>query len=1857
MISQTLKQLTRWQALAAFGLLLTLAGAALYVARRTDPGRLAYNPAFDAYLSAFTSGEIARRSPVQIRFAYDLIPADQVGAGLDAEVFRFRPEIRGKARWADTRTLVFEPEAPLPSGQRYTGELDVRAVAPEIPRDLSTFYFQFATRPQSARVELTRTRSFGNADRQWHEVSGIVRTADYEPADQVEAFLRVRTGRQPLKVRWSHNDADNTHTFTVDSLERRSDAYTLTMDWDGGRAGFESEGEEELEIPALGVFRHMHTYSYGEPEQYVVVEFSDPLAPRQDLDGLIRLGNQPVKFLIDGNRVKLFPTGRITGQTRLRIEPGIASESGEQTRLPLEELVAFEEIKPEVRLIGKGNILPRGDKLPFLFEAVGLRAVDIRVIKIFEKNIPQFLQVNQLGEDQELKRVGQLVVQKRIDLTGTAGLDLNTWNRHSLDLSSLINADPGAIYEIAIGFRKSYALAACSAEDGEAEDRDMLALSETWNMPDGSYNYWDYYEDYYYEENWYENHENPCKSAYYSRDKIARRNVLASDLGLIAKRGDLGAVFAVTDLKTTQPLQGVQLELYDFQHQLMGTFSTDKDGFAKTSLSKQPFLLIAKQGNQRGYLRLDDGSSLSISAFNVDGKKYVKGVKGFIYGERGVWRPGDPIYLNFVLEDKDKTLPAGHPVIFELIDPQGKQVQRITRTQSVGNFYAFHTETAEDAPTGNYQARVRVGGATFSQTVKVEAIIPNRLKIDLSFPGSYLSSRSASTFADLKAQWLTGAVSGGLKADVAVTLRKAETKFDAYPGYLFDDPTRSFPASEEQVIFDGTLDGSGNARVPLGVEVAEEAPGMLNASFVTRVYEPGGAFSIDRFSTKYSPYSAYAGIKLPKPDVVWGMYHTDKDQTVGIATVSPDGKPISSTVEVKLYKIEWNWWWDGGYTQLGAYRESIIENEVSSGTVRTVNGTGSWKIRLAYPAWGRYLLLATDQSGHTSGTVLYFDWPGWYKRSGDTDREAAQMLAFSADKETYNVGETVNLSIPTAAAGRALVSIEAGSKVLQTHWLSTNAGTTKFSFKSTPDMAPNAFVHVTFIQPHAQTQNDLPIRLYGVIPIGVEDPATHLKPSISMANELEPSSKFTVQVSEATGQPMTYTLAVVDEGLLGITRYKTPDPWNTFYQRQALDVKSYDLYDQVLGAYGGEINSMLSIGGDAGDIGPAGRKADRFTPVVIFLGPFELKAGQSQPHTLLMPNYVGAVRVMAVAGNPAGAYGMAEKSVPVKKPLMVLATLPRVLGPGERLNLPVSVFATDNTVKTASVSVELSKNLLLEGAANQTVTFAQPSDKVLTFKLGVLNTLGKASVKVTAQSGSQVAVYETDIEIRSPNPPVTDVVTAVVEGGKTAKLPFKSVGMPGTNTNLLEVSSIPPINLGQRLQWLIRYPYGCLEQTTSGAFPQVYLSSLLDLTPQMKERTDQNVREGIRRLAGFQRPNGGFAYWPGGSYAYEWADAYAGHFLLEARKAGYSVPDAMLDSWRNHLRDQARNWNAKTDRDETMNQAYRLYLLALSGNAEMGAMNRMRQLTGVPHVALWMLAGAYHLAGQQDAAKKMIASLSKDVSPYNQMAGTFGSHLRDQAIVLQTLSIMGQQQQGGELVRTIATRLSNGREWLSTQEIAYSLAAVAQYTGNSGIPANYRFAWRTGGGDWQEVSASKPLWQIPLEAAQGELEIANRGSSPVFPRILLEGIPAVGDTTNASNGLSMSVVYAALDGKSLDISKIPQGTDFVAKVTVKNTGQRGYEELALTQIFPSGWEIINTRLDGTDAGGDAPSYQDFRDDRVNTFYHLSTGQTKTFHVRLSAAYQGRYYLGSVSTSAMYDRTVNARVRGRWVEVLPGRQGG
>ena len=1831
------------------------------------------------YVNAYTGGVISQNSTIRIELTQDQ-PMVDLNQELKDNPFSFSPSLKGKTYWVSNNTIEFVPEeGALKPGAFYEGTFRLGDFV-DVGKKLEEFNFSFRVQERNFSIHTDPITVTATQPDQV-TVTGEIRFSDVVKKEEVEKMLTAGSEKNksyPIEI--TQTDHPTRYVFSISQITKEAEDYQLEITAKGNPAGIDRTQNESILIPAKNSFRFLSAVRIDQPENGIEIIFSDPVSNTQDLKGLIDVPEVSSSiFQIKENKVFIYFEAGKQNKLTLNIHEGIRNRQDKP--LGTSHSISFSELnlKPQVEMATSAAILPDSKSLIIPFRAVNLYAVDLSVIRIFENNVLMFMQNNSLSSANELRRSGRLVYKKTLWLAKDSSKDVHRWEDYSIDLAGLIHQEPGAIYRVILSFRQEYSAYPCGGSenkemqfaDNKSSDNLTKVSGETLSEDDEAV--WDTPETYYYyngsvpmdwsQYRWTER-DNPCHPSYYmNSDRIAACNILASNLGMIVKRNSLNKLWiAVNNILDTKPVAKAQVTIYNFQLQPIGKGETNGEGLVEITPKGVPFIAVAEADKQKAYVRVVDGEEQSVSRFDVGGKDIQKGLKGFIYGERGVWRPGDTLHISFMLEDREKRIPDKHPVALEIYNPRGQFYTKMISTQGTNGFYTFDVPTQADDPTGLWNAYVKVGGTAFHKSLRIETIKPNRLKITLALP-TILQASSKDVYAPLTSSWLTGATASRLKAKVEMSLSKVNTQFKNYGQYLFNNPATDFTTVRADV-FNGVLDAEGRAGVNIQLPVATGAPGMLNATLTTRVFEPGGDASIYSQTVPFSPFTSYVGINLNQPK---GKYiETDKDHVFDIVTVNDQGQPVNrSNLEYKIYRISWSWWWENGEESFGTYINNSSITPVASGNLQTTGGKASFKFRINYPDWGRYLVYVKDrESGHATGGTVYIDWPDWRGRSNKTDPSGIKMLAFSLDKDSYEIGETATAIIPAAAGGRALVSLENGSTVLQQQWLEvSDQGDTKLTFKITPEMAPNVYLHISLLQPHAQTVNDLPIRMYGIAPVFVTNRQTILQPQIKMPEVLRPETDFNVTVSEKSGKPMTYTLAIVDDGLLDLTNFKTPDPWNEFYAREALGIRTWDMYDDVLGASGGRYSSLFSTGGDA-SLKPADAKANRFKPVVKFIGPFYLAKGKQQTHTLKLPMYVGSVRAMVVAGQD-GAYGNAEKTAFVRTPLMLLSTLPRVLSTQEEITVPVNVFAMENQVKNVTVSLEASgAGVQITGNRQQSLTFDQPGDQLAYFTLKTGSKTGKATIHLTASGNGQQTKETIEIEVRNPNPVVTLRNSQWIEAGQEAELSYTLAGSSSANNQVqLEVSRIPSVDISRRFDFLYNYQHHCTEQLTSKALPLLFVSQFKAVDEQEAEKIKTNVQEAIRQIYARQLPNGGFVYWPGNAVADEWITSYTGMFLTLAQEKGYAVHPNVLNKWKRFQRAAAQNWRMPQEASNwqiwqsELQQAFRLYTLALAGAPEYGAMNRMKEQPGLSIQAKWRLAAAYALTGKMKPAGELVYNAETTVIPYSSMNLIYGSSDRDEAMILETLILMKRDRDALQQAKKVSQNLAQ-ENWFSTQSTAFALMAMGRLAEQ--LSGTLDFTWSWNGKQQPAVKSAKAVFEkeIATSPKSGTVSVKNQGKGALSvdlitrTQLLNDTLPAIADN------IRLDVKYTDMAGSPISVEDIRQGTDFMSAVTLSNiSGTSDYSNLALTHIIPSGWEIYNERMivpeasssnsneaNTPESSADKYTYKDIRDDRVLTYFDLRRGESKTFTVRLQATYAGNFILPAIQCEAMYDAAVQARTK-------------
>ena len=1593
-------------------------------------------PASDIVESS-TNGLSGVRMPVQVtlREGVELAEDDLEDA------VSFTPSADVEVSRLGVRTLRIVPKSPLKSDTRYKVALDASKLTGGKAKGVAEF--EFST--PKLRFSYNPCWLQQSDDLKYYVLVGETVSSDYAADDYVEQRLKIKGLLKP-EVTWTHSEDGTVHKYRVENIPTRSDeSYKLTLDFD-----LDPKRNVEMEVPRKGEYIVLDHTVQTEPLA-VVVTFSEPLKPNQDFRNLIRF-DPKFRTSVDRNRLYIYPETQLTGNYEVEISREVQNKAGRRLDESYTFTAALPSQAPAIRFTGKGSILPSSNRMSLLFESVNFARARVRVRKIFANNLLQFFQRNYYGDTyfSDMEYVSRIVRDTTIDLGDKASTRLDRTNSYSLDLSRLITDSRKSMYLL------------------EIKGVDPLIPVES-----NDYDY--YFGDY---------------RTYAERSKV----VIQSDIGIICKSsGDGELIVYTTDLVSARPKGSCKVRAYDRQNQQLAEAVTDSEGRAVLKCGDEPYTVLAEANGDAAFVRVERGAALSLSNFDVGGTTDTKGIKGYLFGERGVWRPGDEIYLTLIVAS-DNPLPENHPASLEFYNPNGQLVQSAVSSGSTDGIHTFKLRTTPASPTGIWRAKATFGGATFEKNIRVDAVKPNRMKIEMRLGDGQTVDAKEFT-GRLTARWLHGAPAAGSKVTLQAQLSQIPTRFKGYPDYSFDDATKQF-APEEREIVSGTTGTDGALQLTTDRLSSLEglSPGMLNGKFTVKVFEKSGDFSVDQQIAAVSPYDAYFGIGVTAQQSDWGEEYLDskRDHALRLVLLDARGRPATGTEEatVTVYRMSSYWWWDASSAASQArYAKSALNAQYKTLRATLSNGTGQVTMRWSAGDYGYYLIRVTGARQAHSATCVVCVSSSDHRGGISSVTDAATRLAIARDKDKYVPGDKAKITIPSSPGARALVSVESGSFVRESRWIACTDRQTSFEIPVREGMAPNVYVSVTLVQPHGNTLNDAPIRLFGVLRLPVEDAGTRLAPVVEMPESVKPESEITIRVRERNGRRMSYVLALVDEGLLGLTRFRTPDPYLYFNATEALGVRTWDLFDHVIGAYGGRIEQL-------------------FKPVVRFLGAEKLGAGKTNTHKIALPPYFGSVRVMVVASN-GRAFGSAAKEVAVKKPLLVQATLPRVVSTEEEIELPVTVFALEKGVGKTDVRVSVNEAFSVVGPQSRSVFLGDEGEQVVTFRLKAGRQTGIGKVRVSAASSGDNSASEIEIDVREPNPYVTTSEEHILQPGETVSVkPLKASG-----TARLELSSIPPIDLSRRLEYLVRYPHGCIEQITSGAFPQLYLHSIAECDEEMLQDIDRNIKSVLSRLGGYQLSNGAFAYWSGGTSPSEWGTAYAVHFMAEAAKYGYAVDRTTLERALKYLRGNTF--------DNPLTLAYAQYVLALAGTPDRGAMNRLRERSAqAGSDARWLLAAAYALDGNRKVAEELTAQTAGTAAPKaDPYDGTYNSPERQMAIVLMTQTLLGQREAAFRTALKMSDILKKDK-WLSTQSTAWMLNTLANFasTGQTGIDA------RIGR---EPIRSAKSIASMPLTAPT---EVKNTGTGSLHLVVSQSYTPGKGEEAEAASSLKIDVRYRDMNG-------------------------------------------------------------------------------------------------------------------------------
>lgn len=1602
-----------------------------------------------------------------------------------------------------------------------------------------------------------------------------------------------------------NKDSEQINTYyiystLIDSPKQNDDTYNLILSKD---IGLQKEINEKIIAPKNISLDVISSKTINGDKISIEIKFSQALEQNINLNNFIRISPN-VKF----NASQIDNIINITGNFAqdvdyvVEILKGIKSQNSKLEKDVKIDIKTY-DIPPRIKFSNDGIFLPDVNNKKIAFRSVNVKKANIVVKKIYANNITHFLNksdliknnVNYYWLTSDFSYIGDTIKEMTIDIDSPK----NVWVQNEIDLSFI--KDTSGVFIVSLHFGK------------DDVDYKFPAGTSDWRQ----YNYFDDNGSLY-------------------------KQIVFSNMALIAQSfydGEKNKIIAsAIDIRDNKPLSGVNIQSISINNQTISSGITDKDGNVtldyssnKTAKYTKPMYLYGTKGDDFAILHLDS-MKLNLDGFDVGGIDDSNNLKAFIYTDRDVYRPGDTAYLNIIA--RNGTSKIEHPIKLTITTPRNKkQINELSISPIQNGIYYYEFTTDKNADTGTYNISVDIGGNVFNHKIAVEAVVPNRIKVDINALDEIDLKKEKNIKFGIQSDYLFGAPASGLEYDVDVFIRPKSFISKNYKDYIFENKTNL--SYQDNRSYNGNLNDNGSATGNIDIKNINKIDKNLEAVLIARVFENNGRQVNNRKVVNLKFFDSFVGIKQPSTRYV----KQDDNINLSVILIDENEKPIANRkLKYKIYNNSYSWWWD--YSSYEQYALSIKSDKntklINEGEITTNNKINN--ISFKVKDRGEILVEVIDSTNNQSASILLYS-SSWGE---PLDVDKITQLQIKTDKKEYSHNDTAKVIFESIKGGKALITISDSNNILDRYWIDTKDNQSVVDIKIDEKYSPNLYASVLLLQNYQDNDNDRSLRLYGVVPIKIINDKTKLDVDIKAPNEILPNSSVNVEVSNKQNKQVTYTIALVDEGLLGLTNFKTPSPWDYFYAKMKYNIDTFDTYGYVVNKTTGRIEKVYSIGGDyaAESLGSQNKQkddsAERFKPVAFFVKPMQSDKEGKANFEFKIPSYLGSLRVMVVAVDENN-FGSADKNIRVSAPIVMLPTIPRSLKINDYFKIPVEIMPIKDDVKNATISIK-SNGIINFDKQSYNLSFNDKKSKVVFFEGHVREEIGIEDIVINLKSGDFSMTDSTNIDIKAPNPYTTLIDNFVINSdNKIATINAPSSFVGKSNIGKITISNTPILSIDHRLLWLIKYPYGCIEQTTSSIFPQLFIDKLSNAGFIDKQTMIDNINAGISRIALFQTSDGGFSYWMGQGSSDFWGSNYASHFLFMAKKQGFVVSDDMLNRVINYQIKNARN---------NYNDIYPLYLLALSGNVQLGIMNEIYEnnMNSLSIVNKWLLAASYKLAGFDDIATKISANLNTEPNDKsNYYDYSYGSSLRSKAMILQAYKIINNKIHKG-LYDDIKNALESDK-WLSTQTTSYALLVLADIkedAKNSNIEGTITI-------NNKKQSFNKDSSNIIFSLNDGVAKVESNKN--LFINYTWEGIIANKAGDNISKNLKLKREFVEIDNynneKQINPRNLKSSKSFYIKLTLEKLDDENYlENIALVQNLPSGWEIENTRLNNDPVANRVANanstitYTDIRDDKIMWFFDLYN-KPQVVYVKINAVTPGNYTLPPAYAEAMYDGNYKA----------------
>lgn len=1711
------------------------------------------------------------------------------------EYIKFSPHLPGRFKWETPNKLVFSPILKLKPATIYKAEFQENKFLGNIEFESPVFDFY------TMLLNIDNSRAYWALTQNNQVFAHFDVTFNYtiNPKD-VADFLTIEVDGKPLKLFPVNDNTGKIATFySKDVVAQDNDIKAkiiVTKGLKTANSSVETSNEltKEVTIPSLYNLKIEKVTTNHDGYTGKITVATSQKASEENLKDFIDI-KPSVNFTVEVNDQDFIIKSDdfdVNNDYELSVKKGLKGILKSELKYEYTEILKFGKLKPTISFGShKGKYLSGEGLRNIEINMIGVDDVKVKITKVYENNIVSYIAKNYYN-----------------------------YYYHDNDYYSDYSAPtPGRLGDVI--FEQDYKTGTLP-KNGNSR---ILHL----DFKDKINNYNGFYVV-----------EVASKNNYWLS---SRKIVSISDIGLIVKEGKESITVFTNSIKTAKPLANVELKFIAENNQVLGKAKTDAQGvatFRKGEYLSDNFntaLITAKLHYDFNYLPYN-GTRIGTSRFEIGGRgENLAGYDAFIYGEREIYRPGEKINLAVIIRDNEWNTPGELPVKLKFIAPSGKVYKTIRENLDPEGMFETSLKLPASATTGTYIAEVYTSTDVLlnAKSIMIEEFMPDRIKVKMNIDKKEYKT-GEKVIVDVNAMNLFGPPATNRTCEVKMSLKKQYFYAKNYSDYNFSiSGTRNYFQNIRQT---EKTDENGNAQIQFVIPTSFAYMGLLQADFYATVFDETGRAVNRMTTTKIFTQETFYGIKQLS-------YYNPIGKRMKIPLIATDknGKALNNIkAQVLLIKHEYktvlvksgsSFRYKSEHEEIILKDEEITINGTSTSFLFTPGESGRYEIRLSVPEVNAFVKEEFYSYGY--GRTSYSSFK--VNTEGQIDIEP--------DKEKYKTGETAKIIMKTPFSGKVLVTVE-NNAVLKNFYLNTDKRAVSFDLKIEEQYVPNIYITATLFKAH--TESDLPLTVaHGFVPVLVDNPRNLLPLTIKSGKS---SRSKTKQVVTVKGQPNSpVTIAVVDEGILQLTGYSTPDPYNFFYRKRALEVETYNVYPFLFP----EIPIKSGKPGGGADF--MGKRVNPITnqrvkPVSFWSGIIRTNASGIARYEFEIPQYSGDLRIMAV-GNSGKTFGNAESNMKVSDPLVMSVALPRFFSPGDTVDLPVIITNTTKKNTDCRAVVKTTGSVEIIGETNKNINVEAEAENNVTFKIVAKAQIGEAQITVDASAFGEKFSHLTDITVR-PSAPLQKINgSGTIEAGKSATItPRTNKFIESSIDRKLIVSTSPLIEFSDDLDYLLRYPYGCVEQTVSAAFPQLYYSDLVSAMYKGKDERNPNynVQESIRKLMLMQLYNGGLTYWPGHGRESWWGSVYAAHFLHEAKKAGYDVDDVMIDKLMQYLEMKLKRKSTITyyynnsEKREIANKEipYSLYVLSLAGRAQISTMNYYKSNLDLLSIdGRYLLAAAYKLAGDNNKYNQVIPKGFSGEIANQAFGGSFYSYIRDLAISLNVvLEADPDNQQIGMMAKLLVNEMKQ-KHYLNTQERAFAFLAlgkIARKAAESDIKASIK----SNGKQLSRFNNELIILETK-DLPNASIEINTSGKGQLYYFWETEGISKDGSYNKEDSYIKVRKNFYTRDGIKITDNHFKQNDLVVVELTLEGLTGASVENIALTDMLPACFEIENPRLGNNHdmrwiKNKSLPSYTDIRDDRIIYFLNLKGKVTRHYYYIVRAVSTGTFVMGPVGADAMYN---------------------